>query len=178
MELFKIQNDLIADRSAEAWFRIRIAGPDFHYRWSYGSGPGGEFSNIMGEHHSHAVCREAPSLTMSWGMDVHSQREGRELHFAWAENFVNNSVRPFWVDFFWNNALIDRVELVSIDGGHGTIPLPGVGMEASDYEVAVAYLVHDLEDGPNHDHPGRYLDELGVKCVPDHERQGAGSANR
>ncbi len=30
MDLFKIQNDLIADRTAEAWYRIGIAGPDFH----------------------------------------------------------------------------------------------------------------------------------------------------
>lgn len=177
MNLFKIQNDLIADRTAEAWFRIRIAGPDFHYRWSWGSGPDGEFSNIAGEHYSHAVCREEPSLTMSWGLDVHAHSERNELHFEWAKNYVNTSVQPFWVDFFWNNALIDRVELVSIDGGHGSIPIPSHGMEVSDFETAVAYLVHDLDDGSNEDHPGRYLDTLGVKRVPDHERQGAGSTS-
>ena len=178
VDLFKIQNDLIADLTAEAWYRIGIAGPDFHYRWSSGSGPDGEFSNVMGEHYSAAVCREEPSLTMSWGLDVHARSERQELHFDWAKSFVNTSVRPFWVDFFWNNALIDRVELVSIDGGHGTIPFPSVGMEVSDFEVTVAYLVHDLEDGPKHDHPGRHLDTLGVKRVPDHGRQGAGSTNR
>lgn len=175
MNLFKIQHNLIADRSADAWFRIRIAGPDFHYRWNYGSGPAGEFSNIMGEHHSHAVCREEPSLTMSWGLDVHARDE---LHFDWAKDFVDTTVRAFWVDFFWNNALIDRVELLSIDGGNGTIPFPRGGMEVSDYEVAVAYLVHDLDDSPNEDHPERYLETLGVKRVGDHDREGAGSHDR
>lgn len=178
MDLFRIQNDLIADRSADAWYRLRIAGPAFHYRWQFGSASEGPFSYIMGEHTSHAVCREEPSLTMSWGLDVHDSNDHRELHFDWAEKFINHTVRPFWVDFFWNNALIDRVELASIDGGHGTIPLPGFGMEVTDFEAAVAFLVHDLDEGQEHDNPGRYLESLGVECVPDHERQGAGTARR
>ncbi|GAB3093824.1 hypothetical protein GCM10027054_19210 [Isoptericola nanjingensis] len=174
VDLFKIQHELIADRTADAWYRIRIAGPSFHYRWDFGSGPSGAFSNISDEHHSHAVCREEPNLTMSWGMNVYSREERNELHFDWAEGFVNPSVRPFWVDFFWNNALIDRVELCRIDGGHGTIPIPA-GREVTDFETSVAYLVHDLEEGPDHDHPGRYLETLNIKRIRDSDRWGAGS---
>jgi hypothetical protein len=40
--MFKIQSELIADRSAEGWFRIKIAGPFFRYRWSFGSGRDGD----------------------------------------------------------------------------------------------------------------------------------------
>ena len=177
MDLFKIQHRLIADRTADAWYRIKIAGPDFHYRWSYGSGPDGAFSHIMGEHRSHAVCREEPSLTMSWGMDVHDREDRRDLHFDWAQDYVNPTVWPFWVDFFWNNALIDRVELCSIDGGHGTIPIPDHRLEVSDFEVAVAYLVHDLENGSNDDNPGRHLDTIGATRVRDRDRWGAGSSD-
>lgn len=175
MDLFRLQHELIADRSAEAWYRIKIAGPSFHYRWQFGSGPDGPFSYVMGEHHSHAVCREEPSLTMSWGMEVRDGQGQKDLTFDWAEGFIDSTVRPFWVDFFWNNALVDRVELARIDGGHGTIPLPDYGLEVTTFERAVAFLVHDLEDGQNHDNPGRYLDGLGAKVVRDHERQGAGS---
>lgn len=176
MNLYEIQNELIANRTADAWYRIMIAGPDFHYRWTYGSNVDGEYSNIMGEHYSRAVCREEPSLTMSWGMEVHDSRDRRELHFDWAQDFVNTNVRPFWVDFFWNNALIDRVELCSIDGGHGTIPIPsGRQLEVSKFEASVAYLVHGLDGSSDVDHPGRYLDSLGVTLVPDDKRHGAGS---
>lgn len=175
MNLFDVQHKLIADRASEAWYRIRVAGPSFHYRWEFGWGSEGNFSNVIGEHHSHAVCREEPSLTMSWGMEVHRE-ERRDLYFGWAQEFVDKTVHAFWVDFFWNNALIDRVELCQIDGGHGTIPIPDAGLEVSDFETAVAYLIHDLEDQPNHDHPGRYLDGIGAKRVRDQDRGGAGSA--
>lgn len=114
---------------------------------------------------------------MSWGMEVHDREERKELHFDWAQNYVNSTVRPFWVDFFWNNALIERVELCSVDGGHGTIPFPDYRLEVSDFEVAVAYLVHNLEDGLDGDHPGRHLDTIGAKRVRDSERWGAGSSN-
>lgn len=176
MDLYRIQNDLIADRSADAWFSPKIAGPAFHYRWQFGTSSSGPFNYISGEHMSHAVCREEPSLTMAWGLDVHDHDERRELHFDWAQDFVNTTVRPFWVDFFWNNALIDRVELCSIDGGHGIIPIPNYEMKVTDFEVAVAYLIHGLNDSPSHDHPGRYLDSLEIKRIPDHDRQGAGTA--
>ena len=174
MNLFRIQNELISDRTADAWYQTRISGPFFHYRWSWGSGPGGDFSDVIGEHHGHAVCREEPSLTVQWGMDVdHDDARGRQ--FAWAQDFPNPSVRLFWVDFFWNNALIDRVELCSIDGGHGYIPVPDHHMHVTDYEAAVAHLVHDLSGGPEHDNPARYLDTLGITRVRDEDRWGAGS---
>lgn len=173
MKLFKIQHELIADTTADAWYRLAIAGPSFHYRWSFGSGSDGEFSYTLGEHHDHAVCRAEPCLTMSWGMDVHDRNELSELHFDWADRFVNKSVVPFWVDFFWNNALIDRVELARIEGGLGTIPMPGYGMEVTDFQVAVASLVGGLEGAP--DDPGHYLDMIHAKRVRDVGRGGAGS---
>ena len=173
MNLFKIQNDLIADRSADAWYRIRIAGPTFNYRWTYGWNGDGNFSTILGEHESHAVCREEPNLTMSWGLDNWTQPEPPK--YQWADKFVGD-VRPFWVDFFWNGALVDRVEMCRVDGVHGVIPLPSYGLKVSDFEIAVAYLIHGLEDGQNSDHPGRYLDMIGAVREPDVERKGAGSS--
>ena len=153
MKLFKIQNELIADSTAAAWYRVSVAGPS-HYR---------------------AVCRAEPCLTMSWGMGVHDRAELSELHFDWADRFVNKAVAPFWVDFFWNNALIDRVELARIDGGQGTIPMPGPGMEVTNFQVAVAYLVDGLEASAGYDNPGHYLDLIHAKRVHDVPRGGAGS---
>ncbi|MDR1186117.1 MAG: hypothetical protein LBK95_01465 [Bifidobacteriaceae bacterium] len=174
MDLYKI-HELIADRTADGWYVLKSQGPLFDYRWTYGSGPDGEFSHIESEHRSRAVCREEPSLTVSWGMDVHSRKDARELTFDWAKTFVNPAVDPFWVDFFWNGGLIDRVELFSIDGGHGTIPAMGSRLEVTDFEEAVAWLIHGLDGSPNEDDPGRYLDLLGATRVRDPERHGAGS---
>jgi hypothetical protein len=171
--LFRIQHELIADRTAEAWYRTNIAGPFFHYRWQYGSGPDGPFSYVQSEHHDHAVCREEPSLTMSWGMNIYEDR--RDLQFDWAEAFVNSTVRPFWVDFFWNNALIDRVELCRMDGGHGTIPIPGYRREVSDFAMAVAWLIHGLEGSSSDADPDHYVAVIEAKRVRDEARQGAGS---
>ncbi|MBW9207974.1 hypothetical protein KV097_18705 [Mumia sp. zg.B17] len=171
MDLFKIQHELIADRSGEAWYRLGVAGPSFHYRWMYGTGSHGEFSYVAGEHRDHAVCREQPALTMSWGLEAHD----RDLHFDWAADFVDSAVRSIWVDFFWHNALIDRVELCRIDGGHGLIPIPDSRMNVSDFETAVAYLVHDLEDRGNGSHPGQYLTTIGATRQRDRDRLGAGS---
>ncbi|MFC0222834.1 hypothetical protein [Nocardioides zeicaulis] len=174
MDLYRIQNDLIADRAPEAWFNPKIAGPFFHYRWTFGTGAGGGFSHVIGEHHSHATLREDPSLTMGWGLDVDSLDDRRDRHFEWAEKFVNTNVRPFWVDFFWNNALVDRVELASVDGGHGIIPMPSWGKTVTHYEMAVAHLIYGL-DGARDASPAGYVDELGFTVVPDDNRHGAGS---
>jgi hypothetical protein len=178
VDLFKIQNELIAGGNAEAWYRVMIDGPTFHYRWSYSSGTDSTVSHIIGEHRGHAVHREEPNLTMSWGMEAHERKNCEELRFDWAQDYVNSTVHPFWVDFFWNNALIDRVELCSVDGSHGTIPIPDALREVSDFVVAVAYLVHGLEKGASHEDPGRHLDLIGAKRVRDRDRRGAGSPNK
>jgi len=175
VDLYKIQHEFIADRTEDAWYRLNVSGPSFHYRWQYGTGPDGPFSHVQDEHDQHAVFRENPSLTMSWGMSVHDFDRQLQLRFDWAEAFVNSAVHPFWVDFFWNNALIDRVELCRIDGGHGTIPHPHYGLEVSHFEEAVAWLVYDLEGRSDDGNPGHFLDIIEAKRVHDVARQGAGS---
>jgi hypothetical protein len=174
MDLFHIQHNLIADRSADAWYATNIAGPFFHYRWQYGTSGGDGYSHIIGEHDSHAVLREEPSLTMSWGLEVDD--DNRRRRFDWAQEFPDSMVRPFWVDFFWNNALIDRVELASIDGGRGTIPMPHWENTVTDYEMAVAFLINDLADGREYN-PVTVVDSLGFTIKRDDNRWGAGSSN-
>jgi hypothetical protein len=109
-------------------------------------------------------------------MQIHDTRtEEEDLRLDWAQDFVNKTERLLWADFFWDNALIDRVELARVDGGHGLVPLPDYGNTVTDFEAAVAFLVHDLENGQNYENPGRYLETLGFTRVRDSERQGAGS---
>lgn len=91
---------------------------------------------------------------------------------------MNKTVRVIWADFFWNRALIDRVELAVIDGGHGLVPLPDFGRTVSHYEVAAAELVHTLDGRPDHDSPTRYVDTLSFHLVDDIERRGAGTPAR
>lgn len=175
MDLYRIQNELIADRNAEAWFTPNIAGPFFHYRWQYGTAGHDNFSYIIGEHDGHAVLREEPNLTVSWGLEIDG--EDRQRRFDWANTFADPSVRPFWVDFFWNNALIDRVELASVDGGRGTIPMPHYGKSVTDYEMAVALLIHDLSGSPE-GNPRALVDALGFTVLPDESRWGASTPSK
>lgn len=169
MNLFEIQQELIAGARAEDWYRIPIAGPWFHYRWQFGSGRRGEFSYVIGEHTEHAVCRVEPSLTMSWGLPVHDRTD--ERRHDWAVDFVTREVHEFWVDFFWNNALIDRVELGRVDGGHGILPMPGYGRKVTDFAAAVAELIYEVE-GPGSDAPpSAYIEQLGFVRLPDVDRR-------
>ena len=170
MDLRHIQHELIAGRTGEAWYMLHTAGPSFHYRWQWGSE-----TKVIGEHYSHAVCREEPSLTMSWGMDVNP--DDRKLQFDWAKDFVNSDVHAEWVDFYWNGALVDRVQLLSIDGAHGLIPTPDYKMRVSTFELAVAVLIHDLQGSDESDNPVRYIKTIGASEVYDEIRLGAGSSD-
>lgn len=175
MRLFNIQNDLIADRTSDAWYRIPDNGPYFHYRWQYGTGPDGEFSYVIGEHRGQAVCKEEPSLTMAWGLEVDGWDDRHERRFDWASNFPDETVRLFWADFFWNGSLIDRVTLASFDGARGVIPLPNYRKEVTQFEAAVALLVAGLEGDSEDYNPVRVLDRIGITIIGDHDREGAGS---
>lgn len=178
MDLYTIQHELIAgDRDAEDWHVIRGRGPiGYHHAWTYGTGPGREpYSYVSSDHHGHAVCRLEPCLTMSWGMD--RDDDARNLTFSWTEEFVDQAVRASLVDFFWNNALIDRVTLLSRDGGHGLKPFVGeVNRTVTDFELAVANLVHGLNNAAEEDAPEGYLREIGASVGRDDERRGAGSS--
>ena len=178
VSLFHLQHELIAGRTAQAWYRIMSAGPAFHLRWSYGSsGDGKAFHELVDGHPETAVCREEPALTVAWGMS--SDRTGAApADPGWAQELVDHTVRGIWADFFWCGALIDRVELARINGAHGLIPFPrprDTGRTVTDFEVAVAWLLHDLEGGQEEDNPGRYLSRLDIATVYDQAREGAGT---
>lgn len=85
MDLFTIQNTLIAGSSVDDWFRIGAAGTLFDYQWSFGTGPEGNWSHVIGEHSRHAVYRAEPSLTLSWGMDADDPSDTYDRrHYDWA----------------------------------------------------------------------------------------------
>ncbi|WNM25285.1 hypothetical protein [Demequina capsici] len=174
MDLFSIQHALIAGRTGEAWYVIPSHGPVFRERWSYGTGPEGGFVEILDEHHSQAVLREDPTLTMAWGLGVHDDR--RKLSFDWAaENFADEDARLFWADFFWAGALIDRVVLASVDGARGVIPVPDRQRRVSSYELAVAEVIHDLDSHDENYRPADLVRRLEFTEKEDEHRGGAGT---
>lgn len=170
MDLFTIQHELIADRTdREDWYRLPPGGSSPHPAEQVGAASASSAS-IEGRHHSRAVSRKAVSLTMSWGKGSCEEAQ----HFGWSEQFDSPTVWAYWVEFFWNNALIDRVELCEVDGGRGTIPLPNRERQVSTFETAVACLIHGLGDGGDHP-PGHYLNRIAATQVRDVERCGAGT---
>ena len=180
--LYDIQNDLVANSSASAWYVHHTPGAaaDFRYRWSWWTSPADdEAGHQPDSHDSYAVHRTEPSLTMAWGLDAYpNERGARQYPWLPEDHYVNDTTHEYYVDFFWNGSLIDRVVVVLVDGGHAVLPLPSPaadGHVVSDFELAVALLLHDLAAG-SLDDPAAHLQQLGIKRVRDDERHGAGAS--
>lgn len=165
MDLLTMQDELIANRTdREYWYRLPRGATSPCPVASVGAVSGLPVS-AEGRHHGRAVSREESSLTMSWGTGSAEEAQ----YFGWSEQFDSPTVWTYWVEFFWNNALIDRVELCEVDGGCGTIPLPNRERAVSAFEMAVACLIHGLGDG-GHNPPGHYLNRIAATQVRDVER--------
>jgi hypothetical protein len=103
---------------------------------------------------------------LKWGHLADSVNKATDL---WDDaHFPDPSARVTWADVFWRGSLIDRVNVVSVDGARATLPVgtrtpkdpeaarrltPGVKVEwdysATAFETAVARVVdggYDFDD--------------------------------
>lgn len=126
------------------------------------------------QHDSLLVFRDDVSLTIQWGMRPNYQHEQlRTVSELWHEaSFPDESIRIYRADVFWNGSLIDRENVVSVDGGRALMPLgtrtvpPGYEPRTSgpvnwvysctQWQAGLAYL---LDSGREHD---RYFEQTGM----------------
>jgi len=119
MNLYELQK-AITDSTGHEWSRIAV-GPFYHDRiWV------ADDLEFTGDSHSHdarAVLISDLSISIEWGLRVHSRGDGDE-HHLWASEpvFPDPSITSYWVDVFYNGAVVDREQIIAVDGHRAYLP--------------------------------------------------------
>jgi hypothetical protein len=108
----------------EDWHTINCfgadRGPAYRDRFTFWSKLNGQSGVLEAESHDIvAVYMPDVSITLAWGL-----RHIDDFEEEWANKFSEPHASSFYVDVFYNNALIFRDICVSVDGGRATLPLP------------------------------------------------------
>ncbi|HEY0072563.1 MAG TPA: hypothetical protein VGB77_00555 [Abditibacteriaceae bacterium] len=100
------------------------------------------------------------SISLAWGLRL----EAEELEEAWVEKFPSKRTFLDCVDLFYNNALVERVPYVKIDGGRCLLPKPRFPtLEVKREDVDLIRVVASLTIlNPEYD---RYLAQAGFQIV-------------
>ena len=107
-------------------------------------------------HLASAVYKHDLSITMAWGMGVNDN-----FIEPWANQFSDPKATSYFVDVFYNGAIVLRQLNISVDGGRADLPMP---VSASDLRVAsgaanIARIVTDLAINTNWDN---YFERAGL----------------
>jgi hypothetical protein len=93
-------------------------------------------------HHARATYRRDISLGLAWGLPY---ERGAPWEEEWTAQFPDPKIRGYWADIVWNGTPIDRVLLLSVDGGRAFLPAPPFGtMAVHELNFDVARLVDGL----------------------------------
>lgn len=128
------------------------------------------------QHSELIVFKADVDLTIQYGLEWgHLARDLKRADRIWdGAHFPDESAKAFYADVFWRGTLVDRVQLVAVDGFRATLPLgtrrsatpvdelaPGDKVTwsytATEYETALARVV----DGGREFE--RYFRETGLK---------------
>ncbi|HEX8821489.1 MAG TPA: hypothetical protein VF794_16310 [Archangium sp.] len=88
------------------------------------------------------VFKRNLSVTLAYGIE-HEESFAEE----WARGFPDPNARSYFLDFFYNSALVYRDILVSVDGGRCKLPLPPREMDVPRRWYRVAQLIHGVIGG-------------------------------
>ena len=70
------------------------------------------------------VFRDDVDLTVQWGMRARGFDYTTSIKDLWPDaEFPDPSINVYHVDIFWRGVLVDRENLVSVDGGRAYLPL-------------------------------------------------------
>jgi hypothetical protein len=151
-------HDILTTSIAEDW-RL-LYPPVFHHQLGVVQA-GGPWSLEVYEHHYSATYRHDVNLTMAWGFEV-----DRDLTFPMWNGFPDPQISRLNLDIFWAGALINRILLVSVDGGRGTFVMPtlvGGQDTVTGSEVAVGDLLMSFR---GFETSGEYVRRAGIAIVP------------
>jgi hypothetical protein len=112
--------------------------------WNVEDGPLFFPPGPQGERHAFVMAfRRDLSITMAYGMPAKAA-----VRADFAARFPNPQASMRYLDFFYNNALVFRDVLISVDGEQGILPVPNPGptapYEAPRRKCTVAQLIHQL----------------------------------
>jgi len=117
MNINELRSTVLA-AAADSWRMLPI-GPFFHDRLHVD----GDYDATTFSHtHSHrAVLSSDIDISIEWGMD-----DGRERdeHHLWAETsgFPDPAVNTQGVDVFYRGSLVDRTQILAVDGNRSYVP--------------------------------------------------------
>ncbi len=97
-----------------------------------------QMSTIIDKHSNYATFANDVSISLAWGLG----RENKELVESWTKVFPPKSSRMYFLDFFYNNALIYRENVVSVDGGRCILPLPKQVFDKKDETKIIEFRVN------------------------------------
>ena len=110
------------------------AGPS--YRYCLTTWRAGETDTIAVDSHGYyASLKTDLSISMAWGLE--HQSDFRE---DWANKFPDPKASSCYLDYFYNNGLVYRDVIVSVDGGRCFLPLPQIEMDEKQKKIT-AYKV-------------------------------------
>lgn len=72
------------------------------------------------KHGNYAAYARDLSISLAWGLGT----ENKALKESWTQVFDDKNAHLYFLDFFYNGALVHRETVVSVDGGRCVLPLP------------------------------------------------------
>jgi hypothetical protein len=110
------------------------------------------YENYVGENkvlheNSHAeIAVYAPDISICMAFGFQHQEKFQE---KWASSFPDPRASSFFVDVFYNNALVFRHRYVTVDGGRAYLPIPKTGdiLEVPSKEYEFIRLLHAIVYG-------------------------------
>lgn len=159
---------------------IHNSSPDDCYCWGGGTGPSyreetsaflqsmimeirsGKPETEWPKRYHTQVAAYKPDLSITLAMGL--RLEEGELEEDWVENFPNKRAFMDCVDLFYNNALVDRVTYVTVDGGRCSLPKPRFPtLEVKREDVDLIRVVASLDNSDSE--YDRYLAQAKFQIV-------------
>ncbi|MBM3423259.1 MAG: hypothetical protein FJY09_08480 [Chlorobi bacterium] len=103
-----------------------------------------DWKGVTTAYASESVLIEDPRLRIT----IHHDETGtqcKDFKAYWANMFPNPHADGYWVDITYDRGLIDRVVLVSVDGGRAMLPVPKTTSElvVSKRDYVIACMFND-----------------------------------
>jgi hypothetical protein len=159
MKLFEIRRS-ITETIDDHWSLIKV-GPLFNYAL----GTTGDVATVFGYHSVRAVLAADIDIAIEYGMSSDPLDHRRVWTEEWAP-FADPEIHGEYCDVYYRDALVDRVELATVDGSRATLPVPlrrDGEWVALDWPYQLARLVDSFEGG--RDFEG-YFSRSGIRKWP------------
>lgn len=92
------------------------------------------------KHGNYASYAKNLSISLAWGLGT----ENKELKEPWTQVFSDKNARMYFLDFFYNSALVYRETVVTVDDGRCILPLPKQLLDENDQSKVIEYRTNPV----------------------------------